>query len=131
VMVGEGGAQPREYLANYAADRVRTLAVTWLGATLGCAECHDHKFDPFTTRDFYRLEAFFADVKQWGVYSDYGYTPNPELKGWTNDYPFPPEIEVASPYLAQREARIRRQIDQLLAAWAPRADPDQMDDCSQ
>ena len=77
MMTREGGAQPKEYLAKYAADRVRTVATTWLGSTLGCAECHDHKFDPFTTRDFYRLEAFFADVKQWGVYADYGYTPNP------------------------------------------------------
>ena len=38
-------------------------------------------------------------MKQWGVYTDYGYTPNPELKGWSNDHPFPPEIEVESPYL--------------------------------
>ena len=64
---------------------------------MGCCECHDHKFDPFTTRDFYRLAAFFADVKQWGVYADYGYTPNPDLKGFTNDHPFPPEIEVDQP----------------------------------
>ncbi len=118
MMTREGGAQPKEYLAKYAADRVRTVATTWLGSTLGCAECHDHKFDPFTTRDFYRLEAFFADVKQWGVYSDYGYTPNPELKGWTNDYPFPPEIEVASPYLARRQERIKERIRKLIATTA-------------
>ncbi len=79
MMTREGGAQPGEYLAKYAADRVRTVAGTWLGSTLGCAECHDHKYDPFTTRDFYRLEAFFADVKQWGVYQDYDYTPNPDF----------------------------------------------------
>ena len=83
---------------------------------MGCAECHDHKFDPFKTRDFYRLEAFFADVKQWGVYSDYGYTPNPELKGWTNDYPFPPEIEVASPYLERvATPAARTRIQQVVA----------------
>src|ERR1700712_906785 len=64
----EGGAQPKEYLAKYQADRVRTVAMTWLGSTFGCAECHDHKFDPIATRDFYALSAFFADVKQWGVY---------------------------------------------------------------
>jgi hypothetical protein len=63
----EGGSQAKEYLAKYAADRVRTTSAVWLGATLGCAECHDHKFDPFTTRDFYRLEAFFADIKEIGV----------------------------------------------------------------
>lgn len=63
----EGGAQPKEYLAKYAADRVRTTSMTWLGATLGCAECHDHKFDPYKTKDFYSFEAFFADIKEEGV----------------------------------------------------------------
>jgi len=69
----EGGAQPKEYLAKYAADRVRTVSMAWLGSTMGCAECHDHKFDPFSTKDFYSMEAFFADLKQWGVYADYIY----------------------------------------------------------
>src|SRR5690348_5616801 len=93
MMTREGGAQPGEYLAKYASDRVRTVAITWLGSTMGCAECHDHKYDPFTQRDFYSLGAFFADVKQWCDYQDYDYTPNPALKGWSNDHPFPPEIE--------------------------------------
>jgi hypothetical protein len=113
MMTREGGAQPKEYVAKYAADRVRTVATTWLGSTMGCAECHDHKYDPFTTKDFYSLAAFFADIRQWGVYQDYDYTPNPDLKGWSNDHPFPPEIEVDSPYLRARLERFRQQIDQL------------------
>lgn len=103
----EGGAQPKEYLAKYAADRVRTVSMAWLGSTMGCAECHDHKYDPFTSKDFYSMEAFFADIKQWGVYADYDYTPNADLKGVGNDHPFPPEIEVDSPYLRQRIAMLR------------------------
>jgi hypothetical protein len=63
----EGGAQPEEYMAKYAADRVRTTSEVWMGSTMGCCECHDHKFDPFTTRDFYAFEAFFADIKEEGV----------------------------------------------------------------
>ncbi len=63
----EGGAQAKEYMAKYSADRVRNVSTVWLGATLGCAECHDHKYDPFTTREFYSLAAFFADVKETAV----------------------------------------------------------------
>jgi uncharacterized protein DUF1553/uncharacterized protein DUF1549 len=60
----EGGVQPKEYLAIYAADRVRNLSAVWMGATVGCAQCHDHKFDPYTSRDFYSLAAFFADIDE-------------------------------------------------------------------
>jgi hypothetical protein len=63
----EGGAQPKEYMAKYAADRVRDASAVWLGATLGCAECHDHKFDPYTTKDFYQFAAFFADIEETAV----------------------------------------------------------------
>src|SRR5271157_3305514 len=121
MMTREGGAQPGEYLAKYASDRVRTVAITWLGSTMGCAECHDHKYDPFTSRDFYSLAAFFADIKQWGVYQDYDYTPNPELRGWSNDHPFPPEVEVESPYLKRRQEQLRTQIRQLCSGALARA----------
>ncbi len=63
----EGGAQAKEYIVKYAADRVRNVSSVWLGATVGCAECHDHKFDPYTQKDFYSLAAFFADVKETAV----------------------------------------------------------------
>ncbi|MFI5184570.1 MAG: PSD1 and planctomycete cytochrome C domain-containing protein, partial [Vicinamibacteria bacterium] len=60
----EGGAQPKEYRAIYLADRTRNASTVWLGATLGCAQCHDHKFDPFLAKDFYSFGAFFADVRE-------------------------------------------------------------------
>ncbi len=63
----EGGSQAKEYIAKYAADRVRNASTVWLGATLGCAECHDHKFDPYSQRDFYRFAAFFADVQEVAI----------------------------------------------------------------
>ncbi|MEZ0274107.1 MAG: DUF1549 domain-containing protein, partial [Roseimicrobium sp.] len=110
MMTREGGAQPKEYLAKYGAERVRTVGGAWMGSTLGCCECHDHKFDPFKAKDFYAMQAFFGDVKQWGVYADYGYTRNPELKGWSNEYPFPPEIEVVSPYLKKRGEKLHGEM---------------------
>ena len=117
----EGGAQPKEYLAKYAADRVRTVATTWLGSTMGCAECHDHKFDPITARDFYSMAAFFADIQQWGVYSNYKYTPNPDLVGWSNEHPFPPELEVENDHLKRRVASLRRKLNTLFTESFARA----------
>jgi hypothetical protein len=76
----EGGAQAKEYTAKYAADRVRNLSTVWLGSTMGCCECHDHKFDPFKTRDFYCLEAFFADVKENAI-ARQDETPMPDAAG--------------------------------------------------
>lgn len=63
----EGGAQAKEYLAKYSADRVRNASTVWLGATMGCCECHDHKFDPYSIKDFYQFAAFFADIQDVAV----------------------------------------------------------------
>lgn len=60
----EGGAQAKDYEQRMLTDRVRAIGAAWLGQTTGCAQCHDHKFDPFTTRDFYSLGAFFADLQE-------------------------------------------------------------------
>jgi len=58
---GEGGAIGEEYDAVYAKDRADTMGAVWLGLTVGCATCHDHKFDAIPTRDFYSLTAFFRN----------------------------------------------------------------------
>ncbi len=128
MMTREGGAQPKEYLAKYGADRVRTVSGAFLGSTMGCCECHDHKYDPFLTRDFYSMKAFFADVKQWGVYADYGYTPNPELKGVGNEHPFYPEIEVDSPYLEARMTEFQKKVDTAIADSSKKMDKKQKQD---
>jgi hypothetical protein len=60
----EGGAQEKDYESRYLTDRVRAVGTVWMGQTIGCAQCHDHKFDPITARDFYSMGAFFADVKE-------------------------------------------------------------------
>lgn len=63
----EGGAQPKEYQAIYLADRVRNSSAIFLGLTIGCAQCHDHKFDPISIKDFYSWGAFFADLEETAV----------------------------------------------------------------
>lgn len=60
----EGGAQAKDYEQRMLTDRVRAVGAAWMGQTTGCAQCHDHKFDPISTRDFYTLGAFFADIKE-------------------------------------------------------------------
>ena len=60
----EGGAQNKDYEARMLADRVRAIGTVWLGQTIACAQCHDHKYDPITMEDFYSLGAFFSDIQE-------------------------------------------------------------------
>jgi hypothetical protein len=62
----EGGLIDAEYRNLYVVDRVATTGVTWLGMTIACAQCHDHKYDPVTQRDFYQVYAFFNNVPENG-----------------------------------------------------------------
>ncbi len=106
MMSAEGGVQPKEYLAKYIAERVRNASGTWLGITLGCAECHDHKFDPLTTQDFYRFEAFFADIREKGLYSGGG-----PADRWG------PSIRVPTTDQKQQLAVLDHQIAELQASY--------------
>ncbi len=67
----EGGIIPEEFLSEYCADRVETTSTVFLGLTMGCARCHDHKYDPLTQKDYYSMFAFFHNVTEKGV-GDYG-----------------------------------------------------------
>lgn len=116
----EGGLQAGEYRAIYQADRVRNLAAVWMGATLGCAQCHDHKYDPYTSRDFYALGAFFADIDDEAHFNNGG-----------NSLPTrrDPEIEVVGPFdrdeaaaLDDRIAAAERMLPPLVLP--PRAQPE-------
>jgi len=63
---GEGGAIAEEQRNNYVFDRVDTTATTWLGMTMACAQCHDHKYDPITQKDYYKFFAYFNNVDENG-----------------------------------------------------------------
>lgn len=75
---GEGGRIPEESRVDYVMDRVETTATTWLGLTLGCARCHDHKYDPFTMKDYYRLSAYYNSITETGAV-DHDGSANPVL----------------------------------------------------
>jgi mono/diheme cytochrome c family protein len=96
----EGGIDVEQFRIESIVDRVNTTGTVFLGLTIGCAQCHDHKYDPLTQRDYYRMFAFFNDVDE-------------------------PELEIAAPAELARRAAIRARIDQFhrdLAARYPDLD---------
>jgi mono/diheme cytochrome c family protein len=97
----EGGAIPQEYHVEYVVDRVSTTATAWLGLTMGCARCHDHKYDPITQKDFYRFFAFFNTVAERG------------LDGQTGNAA--PLLELPTPEEQRELDDLNRQIAQTLA----------------
>lgn len=63
----EGGSDPEEWRFEQVVNRTNTVGTVWLGLTFGCAQCHDHKYDPVTQRDYYRLFAFFNELEEVDV----------------------------------------------------------------
>jgi hypothetical protein len=78
----EGGVIPEEYAVEYVVDRVDTTFTVWLGLTMGCCKCHDHKYDPFTQKEFYQVFAYFNNVPENGKAIKYGNSP-PYIKAPT------------------------------------------------
>ena len=111
----EGGLQVKEYRAIYQADRIRNLSGVWLGATVGCAQCHDHKYDPYTSRDFYALGAFFADI------DDETHMGVAGRGGGTNTLPTArdPEQAVVGPFDRAQAVELDRKIDRLRKSLPP------------
>lgn len=96
----EGGADPDEYMVKYAVDRTNTTATAFLGMTMACAECHDHKYDPISQRDFYSLFAFFNNV-------------DGEKGAQGHDVPLPPLLSFATPEESKALERIRAELAEL------------------
>jgi len=98
----EGGAIPEEYHVEYVVDRASTTATTWLGLTMGCARCHDHKYDPIKQKDFYRFFAFFNTVPERGLD---GYEGNAD-----------PVLQLPTSEQKQQAEQLNQQIAEVLAA---------------
>ncbi len=95
----EGGSVEEEYRVESVCDRVETMAGAFLGLTVGCARCHDHKFDPISQRDYFGLFAFFDDIDESGIYSHFtNAVPTPALGLPTDDQ---------AAELTRLEARVR------------------------
>jgi Protein of unknown function (DUF1553)/Protein of unknown function (DUF1549)/Concanavalin A-like lectin/glucanases superfamily/Planctomycete cytochrome C len=101
---GEGGIIPEEYRVEYVADRAQTTATVWMGLTVGCARCHDHKYDPISQKDFYRLFAFFNQV--------------PDERGFTWNYgPEEPFVKAPTPEQQQKLASLEAEVQSRRTAW--------------
>jgi hypothetical protein len=113
----EGGVQAKEYRAIYQADRVRNVSNVWMGATVGCAQCHDHKYDPYTMKDFYAMAAFFADVDD-----------EQHFKSGTNSLPTKrlPEIPVAAPADLEAHKALVTEVKQLESKLKKHPKPDKV-----
>jgi hypothetical protein len=110
----EGGAIPEEYHTAYIVDRVNTTGTVWIGLSVGCAQCHDHKFDPITQKEFYELFAFFNNVPENGLDGSRG-----------NAMPF---IKAPSPEQAKKLDELKSVIAKLekdLASPMPAVDAEQ------
>ncbi|MBL9186558.1 MAG: DUF1553 domain-containing protein [Opitutaceae bacterium] len=114
----EGGTIPEENLVNYNADRVKTLGEAVLGLTFACAQCHDHKFDPITQRDYFSLFAFFNSLPDRGLDGNAGVNPGPSIQARTvlkTD-----EVPALRQQIAALEQRLARRDDAILATWEQR-----------
>jgi Protein of unknown function (DUF1549)/Protein of unknown function (DUF1553)/Planctomycete cytochrome C len=95
----EGGVDDEEARFDILIDRVNTTATTWLGSTVGCAQCHNHKYDPFSQRDYYKLMAFFDN-------HEYKILELGNSEGWVVE----PELEMPTPQQAAQRKSLRDEI---------------------
>lgn len=111
----EGGTIPEENLTNYNADRVKTLGEAVLGLTFACAQCHNHKFDPFTQQDYYQLFAYFNTLEDKGLDGNNGVNPAPYTSFKTilqTD-----ELDSLTKEIASIENDLSNVDDSILTAW--------------
>ena len=117
---GEGGIIAEEWRIETVIDRVETTGATWLGLTLGCARCHDHKYDPFSQKEFYEFFAFFNNVPETGRLGGQTGNTKPVIVVETQSYKA--ELARLEKALKQAEAKSRKSEAELgkeVRAWLP------------
>ena len=114
----EGGTIAEENLTNYNADRIKTLGESILGLTLGCAQCHDHKYDPITQREYYQMFAFYNTLSDKGHDGDGGVSPGPRIQART--VLRTGEENSLEQQIATLGAKLGKADEQILAAWEAR-----------
>jgi len=112
---GEGGIIPEEFAAEYVVDRVDTTSTVWLGLTMGCARCHDHKYDPIKQKEFYQAFALFNNVPEKGKAVKYGNSP-PIIKAPTREQQA--QLKAIDEDLAVAEAQYAKLGPKIAAAQA-------------
>ena len=113
----EGGIVPEEYQVEYVVDRVDTTATVWLGLTLGCARCHDHKYDPVTQKEFYQVFSFFNKLPEYGRAVKEGNSPPYMLAPTDEQTKQLAEVRRRKKEYAANEQLEPNTIDKALAAW--------------
>ena len=123
ITTNEGGTIDEENLMLYAADRVQTMGWVYMGLTTNCAQCHDHKFDPFTQRDYYSMAAFFRNTTQAAKDGNIKDTSPILVVVDAKDQPrwtaLPAEIAAATKQRDLRKAGARKEFDQWLVSAKP------------
>ncbi len=122
----EGGTIPEENLVNYVADRVKTASETFIGLTLACAQCHDHKYDPISQRDYYRFFAFFNTLDDAGLAGDAGRNAAPTINS-ASCLASPAEAETVRRELEAARLALATPIPETQSKW----EQDQRADLSQ
>lgn len=112
----EGGTIPEENLTNYAADRVKTYGEAVIGITMACAQCHDHKYDPISQKDYFQMFAFFNRLDDRGLDGDGGRNSQPSMDAMS-PLATPQEVEVVKNELAQAEVALAQPQPEALQAW--------------
>ena len=128
ITTNEGGTIVEENLANYAADRVQTMGWVYLGLTTNCAQCHDHKFDPITMKDYYSMAAFFRNTTQGGLDGNVKDGRGPVLYLPTDaDKPRWKELPAAIAAATAKVAETRKEGAALFEKWIATAKPADLD----